>query len=424
MMKKIDKKTIFLIGTFFFLLLYFFLFFFGIVNFFNIKAYLVLLFLFGSIIFLPSFLYKSPEEYINRINKHITNFMALSLSIFFSLVFIEGSLHIVKPPFLETNFSVSGDFTDFTSRGYLDKEVFNKPKEIFRILGLGDSFAENSRETNKNYHNFLQQMFDMVYEEKKVEVINAGISCTGPGYYWHILEKYGDSIKPDLVLIGFFVGNDFNDTNFDQIQRGWYIVEPRDTKKRILGYLRFKNFWLYQFLWRKGIEIRDIKKIDEELSNGIVKEKGCFSEESFLRIEKDRMGICENIKKYDLEKLWVQNSKVIFDIKNWCDKRNIELLIAIFPDQFQIEQDLLQKILKKYNLQEDQVDLRYPNKLILDFCKKNNIHYVDLLESFQEQSKFLKLYLIRETHWNEKGNKLAARIIFDYIENNNLVESK
>ena len=34
-----------------------------------------------------------------------------------------------------------GEFSDYTSRGYLTEDVFNKKKGVIRILGLGDSFS-------------------------------------------------------------------------------------------------------------------------------------------------------------------------------------------------------------------------------------------------------------------------------------------
>ena len=37
-----------------------------------------------------------------------------------------------------------------------------------------------------------------------MEVINAGMESTGPGYYLRILEKCGDRIKPDGVVRFFY----------------------------------------------------------------------------------------------------------------------------------------------------------------------------------------------------------------------------
>ena len=102
---------------------------------------------------------------------------------------------------------IVGEFSDYTSRGYLTEDIFNKKNNVVRILGLGDSFSVNLREKKQNYNDILQQEF-IASGRGDVEIVNAGMEAMNPGYYWHILNKLGDLIKPDLVLVGFFVGND------------------------------------------------------------------------------------------------------------------------------------------------------------------------------------------------------------------------
>ena len=114
-----------------------------------------------------------------------------------------------------------GEFSDYTSRGYLTEDVFNKKKGVIRILGLGDSFSVYLRDKKLNYNNILQDKF-VTSGRGEVEIVNAGMEAMGPGYYWQILRKLGDSFKPDLVLVGFFVGNDFEEDNFFSFYRQFY----------------------------------------------------------------------------------------------------------------------------------------------------------------------------------------------------------
>jgi len=106
-----------------------------------------------------------------------------------------------------------GEFSDYTSRGYLTEDAFSKKKDVVKILALGDSFSVYLRDKNLNYNNMLQQKFIGI-GRGDVEIVNAGMEAMGPGYYWQILRKLGDSFKPDLVLVGFFVGNDFEEADF------------------------------------------------------------------------------------------------------------------------------------------------------------------------------------------------------------------
>jgi hypothetical protein len=109
-------------------------------------------------------------------------------------------------------------------------------------------------------------------------------------------------------------------------------------------------------------------------------------------------------------------------MKQWCDARRVELVLLIFPDQFQVDEDLRAQVLEKYQIPADSLDLEYPNALITDFCRQNQIHCLDLLPPFQEKKKTTQLYRLRDTHWNEAGNRLAAELIFNYLKEQKLIK--
>lgn len=389
----------------------------------GIKIFLIIFFL---IIILIIILYK--YSYLDNLHAYSINMTVTLIAIFFTVVLIEVYLHSAKPSFLKIDpkDSITGEFIDLTSRGYLDDSVFHKDKNVFRILGLGDSFAVYLRWENKNYHNFLQNNLDFTYGKNKFEIINAGVGATGPGYYWHILNKHGDLLKPDLVLVGFFVGNDFLEMDFDVIDLGPLIWERRDPLEKFIGYFRFKYFWIYKYFHRKGIIMSEARQNAKELREGVIPESEgiSISRENFLRMERDRMWICDRNKRADLIKLWDAKSHLMLKFKEWGRKRNIKVVFAIFPDEFQVNSDLFQEILKKFDVPKESIDLNFPNTLLLNFCNSHDIYCVSMLEQFQKNAKSKQLYIPRDTHWNVEGNRLAADIIFNYLKKNNLVQAR
>ncbi len=400
--QRFNRKTVFFITAFF-----------PVLIFLSTNRFLIRLFCISPIVFPLTVLFFL--KYTDKLKKAVANVVVLFVAFLFLVVCIEVYLHIRRPPYLKLDSKIVGDFADFTSKGYLNEEVFDKKEGVFRILAFGDSFAVCLREDNKNYHDFLQDRIDALYGKGRVEIVNAGMESIGPGYYLHILERYGDLIKPEFLLVSFFVGNDFHEMHFTKNRIGRRISEPRDDKERILSYLRFKNFWIYQICRGAIMEIVEQRVKERELREGIVKQIAPFSKKAFLRIERERMWICEKGARRNLENFWKENSGVMLDIKEWCDKRNIGLVMAILPDQFQIEQNLRTEIFNKYNLRETSIDLAYPNEMLVGFFKECNIYCVDLLREFQAAGNFKELYLLRNTHWNEKGNRLAAEVIFGYL---------
>ena len=364
---------------------------------------------------------------IIKITKYLKEIAIIVVIIFITTVFGEVLLH-QSPHFMNLigGFDTLGDFSDYVSRGYLTEDVFKKRKDVVRILGLGDSFAVFSREKGKNYHNILQEKH-RVTGRANVEIINAGMEGTGPGYYWHILHKYGDSFKPDLVVVGFFIGNDFLGARFD-IAIGDLIIEPNDIIERYSKYYKFYNWRLYKLFQNEYIRYRESRKIEQERKNSPLSQVGTFSRDTFLRVEMERSLIFNKNNHGELNKRWQECADIILKMKKWCDKRKVELVIAIFPDQFQVDKELRDEVFDRYkdsNMTNiENMDLSYPNRLIINFCRGHDIHCLDMLEQFQEQGKNQQLYILRDTHWNSAGNQLVADLIFAYVETKQLLPSR
>jgi hypothetical protein len=358
---------------------------------------------------------------IKIIKNALINVAVAVIAIFSLTVLGEIWLHLYPHKFTNIDgVDTVGEFSDYTSRGYLTEDIFNKRPGVFRILGLGDSFSVYLYSKGQNYYNYLQKKFD-TRGIGDVELVNAGMEAIGPGYYWYILSKYGQLFKPDMVIVGFFVGNDFEEAEF-AVNIGNYIMEPKDLIKRYSRYYQFRNWRLYRFSKNKYNRFRDEQLKKQEIKRYPPQYVGTFSLGTFLEVVRTRSWIFDKNKRGELEKNWRKCSDILLKMKDWCDRRQIKLVIVILPDQFQVDQELRGVIFTKYKkIIEKNIDLTQPDTLIENFCRAHNIHCLDLLGQFQEQGKTRQLYALRDTHWNAAGNRLAADLIFDYLEGNRLV---
>ncbi len=102
-------------------------------------------------------------------------------------------------------------------------------------------------------------------------------------------------------------------------------------------------------------------------------------------------------------------------IRNICEKHGIKLVVAIIPDELQINQDLLRDVRDVYypNIENGKLDISIANKMLTKELNKLSIDNIDLYEYFASSSQ--QLYKPRDTHWNIAGNQLAANIIQEYI---------
>ena len=377
------------------------------------------IYLFGLIVVIL-LRYKWSIFDINKFNSALINVTVSVSTIFILTILCEIWLQLYPHRFTGIGGAdVVGEFSDYTSRGYLTEDIFKKKNNVARILGLGDSFSINLREKKQNYNNILQQNF-IASGRDDIEIVNAGMEAMNPGYYWHILNKLGDLIKPDLVLVGFFMGNDI-ERDFS-IMIGNFISEPKDLSKRYSIYDKFSNWRLYKLLSHHYIRYRDAQLKEQEAKIRPSHEEGTFAQATFLEIEMKRSWIFNKDNRELLHQQWRECSEVILKMKVWCDQRKINLVILLLPAQFQVDKALREAVLDKYrNIEGKNYDLSHPNNLIMNFYRSHNINCLDMLEQFQEQGKTRRLYRFRDTHWNAAGNRLAADLIFQYLEKNQLL---
>lgn len=277
-----------------------------------------------------------------------------------------------------------------------------KPPATYRILGLSDSFGEAGG--GGNYHYLLPQALDG--SVPRYEVVNFSVAEYEPADELALLRRFGPDFRPDLVLHGFTVANDF----YSPIEplrgfRGISVRVPAGCRN-----LRPKNFavrnWMHRFLvFRRD---NDKKKSEEE--RGF--ESGSFSREEFLRIERGRMDVCDRGRP---EEALLGITRVLDGIREQASRMNAEYVLLIHPDQYQVETDLFREICEQYHLRPERYDLQRPQRLLIEYCRKKGIDYVDLLPAFREQGAGGGLYLFRDTHYNDRGNRLAAAEIAGFL---------
>ena len=105
------------------------------------------------------------------------------------------------------------------SQGFKDEEFLEKKENIYRILGIGDSFSFGVVPYENNYLTLIESQFNL--ENTNVEVLNMGIPSIQPKDYLSLFVNEGLALQPDMVLLSFFVGNDF------EYSRKKKLIEPR-----------------------------------------------------------------------------------------------------------------------------------------------------------------------------------------------------
>lgn len=375
----------------------------------------------------------------------------------------------------------------FNDRDYPER----KDPGVFRVLVAGDSFGWAGG-LDQNYTAMLERTLEDHFGGHRVDIINAGYPMTHTAQQLAMLEKYGLRYDPDLVVLGFFVGNDFidanpdrkrivlNDTyiNIDPAEERWFLGYPIVPQSRLLLFLRQKWKVAAEFgkaaarsradrppraagaLARTSGAVpvlavepprptvstptslassagRPQRGVDRAAAPAgsargeaaasashrgpkpapPAERAGFFSEATFLALERAKLeffkvGPARNPR-------FQRNVDYIFrsiDAMNALLKaRNARFIVAIYPDEFQVDPRLFRQIVDRFKLSERDYDLRLAQKILTAYLDSREIEYVDFTDRFAAAAESENLYLPRDTHWNRAGNRLAADILFSRL---------
>ena len=276
----------------------------------------------------------------------------------------------------------------------------------FRVLILGDSFNwAGARDWN--YVDFLERKLKARFKTR-LEVINIGYPGTHTAEQLKMLQKLGMRYQPDLVVLGFFAGNDFVDASplHQRIAYGGEVVllDPEE--------------WDYPTLFGMPVLLRsrllvNLKGTWLQLFRGSLH----MSRERFLNLERGRMRFAD----FRLAGHFAPHvDHILSSLRSMRDLvtgEGSDFLVIAYPDEFQVNLRLRQEIIDFFNLDAKAYRWARAQELLDHFCHEENIEFYDLLPAFQEAARQNKsLYIRSNSHWNQAGNEFAAELIRDILE--------
>jgi len=299
-----------------------------------------------------------------------------------------------------------------------------KPANTYRIIVLGDSFNWAGG-TDCNYVGLLgKKLQNERINEKKIEVINVGYPSTGPYEEFLVLKRFGLKYDPDLVILGFFAGNDFSgmephkkqivlNANFytiDRSQEYFLFGVPVILKSRVVEIIsQYKKIL-------RDVQIRPNR--GEQPSCSFTSDPE-FTEAAFLQLTAAKLAFQGwKMPVYFTEQVELV-SRTISSMKEYLFERHIDFKIVILPDEVQIDPKLLGAAIDFGHITKGDLDIDRPQKLVQSILAGEKISHLDLLPIFRAaflQNPENPLYLLRNTHWNRAGNELAAETIYQWLK--------
>jgi hypothetical protein len=309
-----------------------------------------------------------------------------------------------------SNFEFEGTVTT-NAIGFREREIGPKQQGTLRILGLGDSFTfGNGVNQDSTFLKHLERCLNGLGNRTN-EVLNFGI----PGY--SVLQEYRlwrmeqATLQPDVVLLAFFVGNDFVDSAdlYDSTGRPTIrIVDGHMISNKasdveyslIRRYTKTVRYYLsthshfYVLLRNRG----------SELLSKLHLHQFTYPPE-----------FCEQTYSPRMETAWNQIKSILTEFSDEVRQRNQRLVVLIIPTSYQVYSESWNNYLKGLELDPAQYDLDKPQRILKDFLREKNVECVDVLPVLRSKISGPPLFFTLDSHLTPEGHRVVGEVLCDYL---------
>ena len=322
---------------------------------------------------------------------------------------------------------------EFNSKGLRGPEYdYAKPQGEYRILVLGDSFAEG----------YTVEFSELFSEKLRLELREGGVPCevvnAGTGGYstdQELLWFRDEGVKyaPDLTILLF----SDNDPWYNTQGRYWMGFKPvfefdgerlelrnvpvpapwgadissRKLKDRFAGL----KSWLRQHSHAYSLLSRGIKRSAGINSIAIKIGLASESETDLPRAGDELVSIPDVFRVYQtdereqFERAWRTTEALLRELALECKSAGSDLLVFYVPSSYCIDDGKWEGMKKKYAWDEPAWSRELPARRLAAICEGHGIDFMDPTARMREE--VAELYFALDGHWNRQGHALIGRLL-------------
>ena len=307
--------------------------------------------------------------------------------------------------------------------GFTDREFSTeKPPSTLRVMALGDSFAYGLVAYPRNVLTLVESRLAESCRDQRVEIMNFGVPSTGVWEYRMLHKLAAPIYRPDRVVIHFYMGNDgpnsFNGTTELPRRNGrpkfrsfaWTYLVNSITLLQSVERVPASGTAGTRRPARGGDQVANVPEITD-------RNRGpSFTEQAFVPIAAAELGRLYSKPNQIGRDAWTQ----IFEV---LDLLRTEVIastghvpsIVLYPSALQVYPQFLAATISRSEgffpgATARDFDAQFPNRMMADYCRRAGIPCHDLTPRLMEAARESSdpLYIQRDTHWNIRGNQIAA----------------
>jgi hypothetical protein len=271
-----------------------------------------------------------------------------------------------------------------------DTEIPPKAPDEFRVLALGDSFTyglgvEEPDCYVRRTERALAARLAEARRPGRVRIVNGGVGG-GPASQAEWLRHTGLALAPDLVVLGYFLGNDpYDDLHWHE-QAGNLAYDESDSfVRRILRSSRAVDW-----TWARVNEVRAVDRLMFRLG-----------------LRRNAVGLYQTEQPELERRAWRHSLAVVAAIRDMLAEHRTGLLVLVIPASTQVRYG--------NEVLGEGADYRLPNRILGEFLTRERIDFVDLLPAMRDAPGRDGFYYVRDLHWTAQGHRFAAEVLADRL---------
>jgi len=329
----------------------------------------------------------------------------------------------------------------FNSHGFRDYErTLEKPPGVFRILVLGDSYTEALQvQLEESFTAILEKMLNSHTTTARFEVLSLGQSGFGTADEYLRYLDFGIAYKPDLVVLAFLTGNDFRNNSklLNHENTGFYfrfdhnhdLILDRSLMDAYENSLTFPKR-LFQDLKVFSNVVNLISERAFLLNRQIVEARmeKAYRDKKSVRKDKGLDLFSDlNIYRADLPPPWKEaveiTEEIILNFKRSVEEHGSRFLLLGLSNAEQIHPEVGRKVKNQY---QAELDFDQPDRILEEFARGQGVLFLKLMPAFRAYHLKTGQYLhgfgsSRGGHWNQAGHRLAAELIFQFLNDQHMI---
>lgn len=301
--------------------------------------------------------------------------------------------------------------------GFNDKR--DMPPQGEPILFVGDSFTFGTYPSPFVFPRLVED--HLRSSGLNVHAVNRGLPGAGPKNYVGLIEKFAPALQPRLIVVSLFLGNDIEQSHPARRTRLWLgqlgnVVEPWSFR---LQPESFMTVMAARKVWRtakNAWHLRDAPSDKNNMRDEEGRETYFFSQPVLYDIEHRHLENSRLPLSSFIAESYDHLNQIIPTLRDAAARHGAEILFVLIPSEGQVNDAFFQAMADYQNERPEEYDREAPSVIMGIQLEKNGLgdRYLNLLPVLR-QNAHERLYNQGDTHWNRRGNALAAEAIAEKI---------